>query len=137
MMLLEEQVISLEFAKKLKDLGVRQGSLFYWVRQFETDENGCNKFLLKFDSRNEVSSILNVFNYFPNSLSAFTISELSEMLPCKIKQHLCLIKLKGIWEIGYELSLPRFSGKNLANALSKMLIYLLENNLMENIDETN
>jgi hypothetical protein len=30
-MTLETQVVSLELAKKLKDLGVEQNSVFYWV----------------------------------------------------------------------------------------------------------
>ena len=43
MMLLEKQVCSLELAKRLKELGVRQASLFHWLK-FATGHDVVNYF---------------------------------------------------------------------------------------------
>ena len=71
-MKLENQVVSLELAKKMKELGFEQESLFYWIihRYEPIDlyyfENGIN---IPFDD--EVSE----------KYSAYTVAELGEMLP--------------------------------------------------------
>jgi hypothetical protein len=62
---LEKQICSLELAKKLKELGVKQDSLFWWV-------NGRGRMELH-DKHTDSDSV-----------SAFTVAELGEMLPVKI-----------------------------------------------------
>jgi hypothetical protein len=60
---LEEQVCSLELAKRLKELNVEQDSLFCWI-------NNCDLEYLPLEIRNK-----NVV------YAAFTVAELGEMLP--------------------------------------------------------
>lgn len=68
-MKLEDQVCSLELAKQLKELGIRQESVFHWVK---TDH-------LKKDY-----SVVMIYseNFDPNYItSAFTVAELGALLP--------------------------------------------------------
>ncbi len=76
-MSLEEQVCSLDLAKRLKELGVKQESTFYWKHNTESPTG-------KFDER-----VLTHYGqpYRVNStyhVSAFTVAELGEMLPEEI-----------------------------------------------------
>jgi len=117
-MKLENQVTSLKLSKKLKKLGVKQESLFYWV-------NG--KLFLK-----DKDDLVN------EHISAFTASELGERLPMELPEDndyvfetLCL---SGSWVVQYNPHLHRKKvfgqvAKTEANARAKMLIYLIENKL--------
>lgn len=66
-MKLEDQVTSLELSKKLKEFGVKQDSLFYWLNIL----NGWA--IYSYSDAIEYKSI--------NPISAFTVAELGEMLP--------------------------------------------------------
>lgn len=78
-MKLKDQVVSLELAKKLKELGVKQESLFYWsfgdVYE-EGKEEWCVNYRSKVTKRNGVD-----LEWY----AAFTVAELGEMLPSDIK----------------------------------------------------
>ncbi len=130
MMKLEDQVVSLDLAKKLKELGVKQESLFCWISDYDLE-------FLPTNIRNPDACI-----------AAFTVAELGEMLPCMISMHdLEIIALHGInrdlfkkyWRIRYinlyttvkKLNNYEACSFSLANALTEMLIYLIENKLME------
>src|SRR5260221_4495003 len=67
---IEKQVCSLELAKRLKELKVKQKSLFYWIREDDPyiwyNNNNHPMYCEKF--------------YY----SAFTPSELSELLPNRV-----------------------------------------------------
>ena len=127
-MKIEEQVVSLELATKLKSLRVKQDSLFYW---------GLND---AFPCNNEI--IFFVEELIDNKLkdggySAFTASELLEMLPAEIEDRkIHLYKDNDNWIIEYTDGwgageyIEPFEDNNLCNALAKMLIYLIENNLI-------
>ncbi|RCV64272.1 hypothetical protein C5S53_09465 [Methanophagales archaeon] len=65
-MKLEDQVASLELAKELKELGVKQDSIFYWWRSQDMG------WLLLYNP----ATI-----YRTEAYSAFTVGELGEMLP--------------------------------------------------------
>lgn len=116
-MKLEDQVISLELAKKLKELGVKQESLFVWY----------------------VKLVIPVIIYLPTvarnkeddeTASAFTVAELGEMLPLGFQSY----KIpSGNWECDSEM--PKYSqGRDRlvtrdfteADARAKMLIHLIE-----------
>ena len=130
-MTLQQQVSSLELSRQLKELGVPQKSLWYWVHPSAGWASG-NKYKL-----------FPINHLFKNSLfvvgkdcgiSAFTVAELNNFLPAKINngEFRFRKRKKGGYELYYgrEKSIVSFS-ENLPNVFAKMLIYLLENELIE------
>lgn len=72
---LEQQVCSLESAKKLKELGFRQDSLFYWVNWLD-DNSIC------IEENKDITILRNNFKKPAGFIiSAYTASELGELLP--------------------------------------------------------
>lgn len=72
-MKLEDQVISLLLSKKLKEIGIKQNSLFYWIRAKKSEN--IDVFGLTY--------ITNIFcdkNKFKEIYSAFTVAELGKIL---------------------------------------------------------
>ncbi len=132
---LEKQVCSLELAKRLKELGVKQESLFYYA---------IYKRKLNPVYRNQL--ILDGVS-LEGLLSAFTVAELGGMLPPdtdsgKTKQgdficYTCDDEDGGTWhyenaeKIGKEFDSHGEANANEANARAKMLIHLLENKLIK------
>jgi hypothetical protein len=123
-MKLEDIVCSIEFSKKLFSLGIKRKSLFVWrkwANYSEDKKEPCWKVCQRKGS-------LNVYDTF----SAFTASELGEMLT-----NICYTRKskrnKGCWEghIIKKCGDEVFIEENESNARAKMLIYLLENKLME------
>lgn len=136
-MKLEEQVVSLELAKRLKELCVKQDSLFWWY--------AC--------SENLICARPNYIEYGSHYVaerdlySAFTVAELGEILPTQIKRN----QLPFEWE-GYRLCSERYATRETpwvacyrhslgnvhsdqwantaADALANMLIHLIENGLV-------
>lgn len=138
---LNKQVCSLELSKKLKELGVKQESLFYHVKV-------NNKWKLDFHYQDYPDELPKPTEEY----SAFTPAELGEILPkviIKDKKKFVLKtcpevqfgeKLKwdskGFWCGYYMIDKPehlkdRFNLTE-ANARARMLIYLIENNLIKN-----
>lgn len=89
-MKLENQVCSFEQAKKLKDLGIKQDSLFYHFPNPNTEEIK-KKYKLpdynvvegsKFIPSNQIKDVraMVLDGIFPKTYSAFTVAELSVML---------------------------------------------------------
>lgn len=136
---LEKQVVSLELAKRMKELGFEQDSLFYWVQ-------------LKDSSKWDIW-FTDTENLDRDFASSYTVAELGEMLPWRSKKmgtvnnaELVFTKLmdserNDLWNVGYwdEDSDHLYGGmvvrieneKNSeANARAKMLIYLKENKLI-------
>lgn len=69
---LEQQCVSLPFAKRLKELGVEQSSLWYWI---EVEGKGTVRI-----------GYCTAENYVPpnTAVAAFTVAELGMMLPINI-----------------------------------------------------
>jgi len=123
-MKLEDQVCSLELAKKLKELGFKQESLFTWR------DNGFNKnwhirLSLELQDRlfskeifENISETANMKQY----AAAYTVAELGEIL----RPYLGKSIFHGLDE---ELKQATFM-LNEANSRAKMLIYLAENELL-------
>lgn len=129
-MKLQDQVVSLEIARRLKELGVKQESLFWWVHHDSLELNPWVEYKPnKTRYRN--------YGKINRHVSAFTVAELGEMLPRYVKDtwELSVCKFMGKWEVRYEESVSSTEWlselqNTLANAMGLMLIYLLENKLL-------
>lgn len=132
-MKLENQVVSLELSRKLKELGVKQESLFYWHPRLD----GANRpYIVPASHRNGTS---------PNKdfIPAFTVAELGEMLKARYFTVQHSWKEAGKWRCHYrhletgEVIIEReglkFEAKTEADARAAMLIYLIENKLVDPI----
>lgn len=120
-MKLESQVTSLEISKRLKELGVKQESLFYYVG----GEDGKHPIWTSFNKE------ISLFENKDFTYSAFTVAELGELLP---EYHWSEKQSDG-WcgctrvETGKDKYIIH-TQKTEADARGKMLIYLLENKLV-------
>ena len=143
----EDKFTSLELSMKLKELGIQQKSLFYW-EYLDERAYSLKYFIHTVLPRNE-----DLFKHF----SAFSSDELMDLLPAfvdikknepfnnfwlKISKHRAkniqysikyICDTHAITSKGFTTTVE-FGGKNiydenLANALAKMLIHLLEENL--------
>jgi hypothetical protein len=150
---LEQQVLSLELAQKLKELGVKQDSLFYWVKGDKQrgvcpDCRKAGGLLPECAYCGGTGKDIEKQNYYLygqlevwqedriKDCSAFTVAELGEMLPMEYMS----IKDGGdrwfgvgwgaLW--GFEMiKYPDPIVSNLeADCRAKILIYLLENKLI-------
>ena len=124
-MKLKDQVCSLELAKKLKELGVKQESLWWWRK--EASHDWRLRFFEDFENLDDNDNVNFVLPEL--TISAFTCSELGEMLPKFIGSW----KNKQNWSCrsSHDLDSKLFMVNTEANARAKMLIYLIENKLVE------
>ncbi len=127
-MTLEQQVCSLELAKRLKELGVKQESLFYWSEQLRkviSREQFLSYEPYDFEKLQDDSFREAV----DRTYSAFTVAELGEMLGSRINSITYYSNLKKYcWE--KETKPVYVNSDTEADARAKMLIYLLENKLI-------
>lgn len=127
---LESQVCSLDLAKKLKELGVKQESLFGWYgTEYQKNETDIPQVHLM-GSGDEMS-----WHY--TLCSAFTASELGEMLPecCEHYQtpRGTRAREKGKWKTTSEFAVTHPAhAETEADARAKMLIHLLETGIVKN-----
>jgi hypothetical protein len=165
-MKLENQVCSLELSKKLKELGVKQESLFYWCGKELYGKTMLNFYIETNDYLFGCGATSGEPDIVPERImkedneeiiSAFSVAELGEMLPVYIEKDTRYAikiekyeqwlandmewethKAKGCYQIRYVAITDRakfqFNGEldTEANARAKMLIYLIENNLLSN-----
>ncbi len=145
----EDQVCALELARRLYELGVKQDSLFYWERgylaQITTDWR-----LMFGHQYNEYVSAFNVAELgemLPNSvlLPGMEPFDNFRIEINKFKSVGDYQKITNNWIVSYECDTTHPGGvpwarrrltsnihdPNLANAMAKMLIYLIENKLIE------
>lgn len=113
-MTLSEQFCSITLAKRLKELGVKQESLFF----FRLYKGETVIRLELFSNRLRLIT--------DESYSAFTVAELGKMLG---KRMLETYRNAGAVLLSC-YGLPQFTETTEANARAKMLIYLLENKLI-------
>lgn len=132
-MKLEQQVVSLEVAQRLKELGVKQESLFHWTRS-HTRKSGE----LKADSKYYLAFNKNKKHFSDYEFSAFTVAELGEMLPdyCQTVTMEESSRTQGKYKC-YDSTVENWTMRDIkfyadteADARGKMLIYLLENKLI-------
>jgi hypothetical protein len=117
-MKLENQVCSLELAKKLKTLGVKQESYFIWAKRVDGT-------YIVYDHPRFGSMFAD-----EGSFSAFTVAELGSLLE-KAKERDLLSAYGHIFAVGTSVVTPRGLQMCMAdpNMGAKMLCYLLENKL--------
>jgi hypothetical protein len=125
-MKLNQQVCSIELAKKLKELEVKQESLFEYA--VDPIEKKIYKIY-----RTTPLSVVKEYTHMHSTYSAFTVAELGEMLPA----HYFTVKSmeKDNWWhcnniTDFEDAKRGIIGDTEADARAKMLIFLLENNLI-------
>ena len=121
-MKIEEQCVSLELAKRLKLLNVKQESLFYWY-------NGLKQVVM-FNAGDDEKSVKDIERTV-NLYSAFTTAELGKMLEKAgsnkfIKAYGEVFNFKGTTWVGILGIMNLMKDPEMG---AKMLIYLLENNL--------
>lgn len=132
-MKLEQQVVSLELAKRLKELGVRQEAAFCWVLRPRTDEYviRLREAWLELETERRVK-----YDFY----AAFTVAELGTLLPGTIGiksevYRLSVEWMQGLWRVSYqstgegEFLCEQFAAKE-AESRGDMLAYLIENNLI-------
>lgn len=129
---LSKQITNKEISQRLKELGVKQESLYNWAKDFDTSMQGWQLTTLSQVEDREM-------------YSAFTVAELGEMLPTDIKikkrtYWLNTARMSHGWSVGYVSRKGDYYLMNEhesievteADARGKMLIYLLENHLITN-----
>ena len=140
-MKLEHQVTNLEMSRKLKELGVKQESYFVWVDRFPVfNDQPHIASRIEFQQRLTTSILSVEAQALVGWYSAFTAAELGEMLPKTIRKG-DTAKARKVWfgeqttYIQYTdnekemIPMTAIAGSE-ADARAKMLIYLIEQNLM-------
>jgi hypothetical protein len=136
---LEQQVCSLDLAKRLKELGVKQESQFYW-RCAATQHIKRASYLWFANGAILKQEMLDA----AGEVSAFTVAELGEMLPMFVKEEKYSLRYSfwtarvndgNEWGCAYEGEHSNLGGyvfiaDTEADARAKMLVYLLENKLV-------
>ena len=122
--MIEKHVISLDIAKRLHELGVNKDSIFYWVPR-----------IMNNDLRLEY--IVGMPEHYPLTekccYGAYTASEILEIFPIELWENKGNMKFYPI-SSGYSVFHPTgfyFEDKKICDALANMLIYLIENKIME------
>jgi len=143
----EDLVCSLELAKKLDELGVKQKSLFYWtysnmfgnethyLQYFEPIEGGYDEEAMVDDipayTVAELGEMLNNISFYYKGSHRlerhFTYKNLHISFNQPKKYWFCYITNDG----GYTHVDSQSRDENLANALAKLLSYLLEKKLID------
>lgn len=144
-MTIEQQVVSLELSKKLKELGVKQESLFYWVKGIEVadfpegdDYESWFSERAKVITRKRAESVIHIkdsgdwdeedtksVDYY----AAFTVAELGEMIGPK---HGHMPAYNSNWDHGWYTKdfSETIHEKTEADARAKILICLIEQGLL-------
>jgi len=127
---MERYVIDLEYANKLKELGVKRSFDFKYVKTIEkytedTFEYAKN-YTLKYTSSN-----LEFLNYDPEDvINAYTSDDLMTILPSHLDKKIGLKVSKetsGIYTVCYCGHQESMEDLKLSNALAKLLIWCIEN----------
>jgi len=128
-MKLENQVCSLELARKLEKLGVKQNSYWYW-----------SFYALKGETNLPTWKLVTAVTDKRGKHSAFTVAELGEKLPMELPEdneyffETYRLSLKWVVQYNSQNKKKKVFGqvaKTEANARAKCLIYLKEKKLLE------
>lgn len=133
-MKLEDQVVNLELSQRLKALGVKQESCFFWLKRIGTD---------KWDLT-PASQIKEVDLVDDLAIAAFSVAELGELLPKHFYHDGDRYAVQYGWESNYwrvrlqlwapsggKYDMQIFTSEKEADARAYMLIHLIGNNLLK------
>lgn len=141
----EPQVCSLDLSKKLKELDVKQDSYFWWANAYNC--YGTANYIPHHDTffvypYEELPEDAYFKEYGGEKYAAFTVAELGELLPDAVvidgKKHFISAYLKD--HLGHYMIEMRcinqgadviYSCETEADSRARMLIYLIENKLIE------
>lgn len=128
---MEKHVTSLELSKKLKELGVPQKSYFYWCSH--TSYKKGTGLIKEYSVIPKSSSTVKYSNEHNNIVySAFLSSELGEMLPENTNTFKEPVgKKEWVCTRNEPREMISRRADAEANARAKMLIYLIENKLLD------
>lgn len=134
-MKLEDQVVDLDLSKKIAELGVPQNSLFYWIKDFDFGQGWSLMGEGYFYGMNYDAGCFKMCDYYRERYelySAFTASELGELLPTAIDgKSIFTDRFHDLWLVGYadiyEDDVPFMP--NEVDARAMLLIHLLQNGL--------
>ena len=118
----ENQVVSLKLAREMKELGVEEDSIFWWVKHIKS---GSNHYIWDLVYSKDENDLVNEY------VSTYTVSELGEMLPCDYTTCRTLFSLMGRKRICWCCASPE-NAEDIyyeyadieVNARAKMWIYL-------------
>jgi len=144
-MKLKDQVTSLKLSKKLKKLGVKQESIWYWTDFTGVKTKVGGRFYTTdwYITDNNLVEIDKVI-FGKHYISAFTVAELGEKLPLSLKEDAdkgisFSVETKGLqiyksydnksWIVSY--GGRNQSNKSEAEARGEMLAYLIKNKLIK------
>lgn len=131
MIVLEDQVISLEIAEKLRKLGVKEDSLFYWAY---ADDDKQWELVFGMD----LEEYADDFPYQSmNIIPAYNVAELGDLMKGKGMGTTAYSDIQKQWWVSggkWDVTNQKYSevkmDLNEANARAQMLVYLLENKLI-------
>lgn len=122
-MIIDNHVTSFELSKRLKELGVDHGFNYVWLENINDGQIHVDASC--------VLSILSYANNYKFIAPAYLATEILEMLPYDIEIYIdSEIKIITLLREGC-LENNKFEDKNIATALAKIMICLLENKLIE------
>lgn len=141
---LKDQVCTLEQAKRLKELGVTEQSLWRWVFPARKEMISTTYGVYHYEQAKDIIEG-NEGTYFDHTdAPAYTVAELGEMLPdmltTNLQYELVSIKEDDCWLIRYvrgnnmldqHPNIKGIGGETEAQARAAMLIYMLENSLIK------
>lgn len=139
---LEKQVSSLEPSRRLKELAVRQESLWSWVNYTINKKENCYTAWSLEESINDPNEHR---RFRANEISAFTVAESLDRIPGYLKingkTHVLMIGRHKEWIIQFRRtaeigpddppSIIEFEGSNLADVVTFMRIHLIEKGLVK------
>ncbi len=125
---LEQQVVSLDFAKRLKELGMKQRSVWYWRIAAENEPILTYiewHYLIQYENYSAFS-VAELGQLLPRTVSLPTLTPEEGLNPYEFEGH---HSPDGDYVVGYGRDLKQRADTE-ANARAKMLVYLLENKLL-------
>ena len=116
---LEKQVVNLELSKRLKELGVKQDSIWWWVLLEGYFDYQLVRPPIGDKEIKDCCRAFTVAELFGKSMDETSLEKATDG---ENTYYICKLDIK---------SGLKFTDRNPANALAKMKIYLIENNLIK------